>query len=63
VLIGVAGSAAAVRLVESFLWGVAAHDAPTYAGVAALLLVTAAFASFGAAARVLRVNPAETLRG
>jgi predicted permease len=52
----------AVRLVESFLFGVTTHDPLTYVGVAAFLLVVSALASVLPALRILRLDPAETLR-
>jgi predicted permease len=69
VLLSVCGAAlggvlslAAVRLVESFLWNVPARDPATYAGVALLLLVVSAVASVVPALRILRLDPATTLR-
>jgi ABC-type antimicrobial peptide transport system permease subunit len=44
------------------LWGVDRVDPATYVAVASVLLVTAVFASFGAASRILRLNPAEIVR-
>ena len=55
-------SLAAVRLVQSFLWGVSEHDRATYIGVALLLLGIATVASVIPALRILRLDPAETLR-
>ncbi|HML17840.1 MAG TPA: ABC transporter permease, partial [Bryobacteraceae bacterium] len=60
-----AGSAAAVgleRLLKSFLWGIAPADAITISGVAAGLLLVTMLASWIPAARIVRLNPAETLR-
>jgi ABC-type lipoprotein release transport system permease subunit len=48
--------------VESFLWGVGQHDPTTYAGVALFLLAVATVASVLPALRILRLDPAETLR-
>jgi ABC-type antimicrobial peptide transport system permease subunit len=61
----IAGAAAArgmVSIIRSFVWGVSATDPLTFAGVAALFLVVAAVASVLPALRVLRVDPAQTLR-
>jgi predicted permease len=55
-------SLGAVRLVQSFLWGVGQHDPATYIGVALLLLGIATTASVIPALRILRLDPAETLR-
>jgi putative ABC transport system permease protein len=62
VAIGVAGAWALARLTESLLYGVTAHDAATFIGVPALLLVPAAAATFLPARRAARVNPAEVMR-
>ena len=62
VVIGGLMSLAAVRLVQSFLWGVGEHDPATYIGVALLLLGIATVASVIPALRILRLDPAETLR-
>jgi len=47
---------------RAFVWGVAPTDPATYAGVAVLLLVVAASASVLPALRILRLDPAATLR-
>jgi ABC-type antimicrobial peptide transport system permease subunit len=66
VLIGVAsGTAIAIaleRFLKSFLWGVQPSDPLTLAGVAAGLLIATALASLIPAARIVRLNPADTLR-
>jgi ABC-type lipoprotein release transport system permease subunit len=49
-------------LVRGFLWGVGEHDALTYLAVIAFFLVVAAAASVLPALRILRLDPAETLR-
>jgi hypothetical protein len=59
---GIGLSWTTVQIVESLLWGVAAHDASTFVGVAALLLLVAAVASVLPALRILRLDPATTLR-
>jgi putative ABC transport system permease protein len=51
-----------VGLVQSFLWGVEPHDLMTYAGVALFLLAVAILASVIPSLRILRLDPAETLR-
>lgn len=51
-----------VGLVRSYLWGVEQHDPATYAGVALFLLAVAAIASVIPSLRILRLDPAETLR-
>jgi predicted permease len=59
------GSAAAfpiVRLLKSFLWGVRPADPLTFAAVLGTLLVVALVASVVPALRVLRLDPARTLR-
>lgn len=52
----------AVRLLQSFLWGVTPADPLTFASVVMTLLVVALFASLVPALRVLRLDPALTLR-
>jgi putative ABC transport system permease protein len=61
----IAGAAAAVateRFLRSFLWGVRPLDPPTLAAVAFGLLAATALASLLPAARIVRLNPADTLR-
>jgi ABC-type antimicrobial peptide transport system permease subunit len=64
--VGVAGgcglSLAAVRLVKHMIWGVQANDPVTFAATAGLLLLVAAVASLFPALRILRMDPARTLR-
>jgi len=62
VTIGAAAALAVVRLLQSFLWGVTATDPLTFAVVIATLLAVALIASLIPAARVLRLDPALTLR-
>ena len=66
VLTGVAvGSAAAIaleRYLKRFLWGVGASDAITLAAVAAGLLLATMLASWIPAGKIIRLNPADTLR-
>ena len=64
--IGVAAGAglslAAVRLVKHMIWGVAAADPVTFVATAGLLLLVAAIASLIPALRILRMDPARSLR-
>ncbi|MGC2582823.1 MAG: hypothetical protein WA399_12035, partial [Acidobacteriaceae bacterium] len=53
---------AAAALMKSLLFGVAAWDVPTLAGVTGVLGVSALLASFLPARRAARVNPVEALR-
>jgi putative ABC transport system permease protein len=62
VAIGCAASLAVVRLLQSFLWGVTPTDSVTFGIVVATLLAVAIFASVIPARRVLRLDPALTLR-
>jgi predicted permease len=62
VLIGTAGAFAAVRLLQSFLWGVTPSDPLTFVAVVATLLTVAVIATVIPALRVLRLDPAHTLR-
>ena len=63
VVIGTAAAFVAVRLLQSFLWGVTATDPFTFAAVILTLLAVAFCASIIPAVRVLRLDPALTLRG
>ncbi len=62
VAVGLAASFGTVRLVRSLIWGVSATDPLTFAAVAALLLGVAITASVIPSLRVLRLDPATTLR-
>ena len=62
ILIGVAASAAATRLMTSLLFKTSPIDPPTYAAVAAALIFVAILASYLPARRVTSVNPVEALR-
>ena len=62
VAIGSVAAIATVRLLRTFLWGVEPTDPLTFAGVIALLLTVAVVASVLPALRVLRLDPAQTLR-
>ena len=52
----------AVQLLRSLLWGVSAADPPTFLMSAAILLLVAFAAALAPATRVLRLDPARTLR-
>lgn len=52
----------AVRWLEHMLWGVRPTDPATFAGTAAILLAVAGFAALTPALRILRIDPARTLR-
>ena len=59
---GLLAAVAAKRLVAHFVWGVSATDPITFGAVALVLLAVAATASFLPARRILRLDPAITLR-
>jgi macrolide transport system ATP-binding/permease protein len=59
---GLAVSIAAAMLMHKLLFGVAAWDVPTLAGVAVLLAVSALLASYLPARRAASVSPADALR-
>ena len=62
VAIGSAGALATTRLMQSFIWGVEPTDPLTFLAVVATLLGVALIASVIPAMRVLRLDPAKTLR-
>jgi len=62
VAIGGGAALAVTRLLRGYLWGVTATDPVTFAGVMLVLLVVAAVASLVPAVRILRLDPAQTLR-
>jgi putative ABC transport system permease protein len=62
VLIGVALSLAAGRLISTLLFGIRATDPLTFSAVAAMLLATAVFAAWIPARRATRVDPMIALR-
>jgi putative ABC transport system permease protein len=62
VAIGLALSFALTRVLASFLFGVGAHDAATFACVGVALLAAACFASYIPARRATRVDPIRALR-
>jgi ABC-type antimicrobial peptide transport system permease subunit len=59
---GLGISLIAVRFLRSMLWGVRETDPLTFASTAGILLVVAALASLAPALRILRMDPADTLR-
>ncbi len=61
-LVGLAGSVAATRLLTSMLFEVKPGDPVTYAGVTALLVIVALAASYIPARRATRVDPLAALR-
>ena len=61
-VIGVALAVPASSLVASVLYGVAERDPLTYVGAAVFLFIVAATASLMPALRILRLDPAATLR-
>ena len=60
--IGIGAALGLERFLRSFLWGVETTDAVTLLGVAVSLIAATALASFAPAARIVRLNPAGTLR-
>ncbi|HEX6899972.1 MAG TPA: ABC transporter permease [Thermoanaerobaculia bacterium] len=59
--VGVAGAAAASRVLSSLLYGVTATDPATFAGVLVVLAVAALLASWVPARRAARVDPSRAL--
>jgi ABC-type antimicrobial peptide transport system permease subunit len=62
VVLGLGLASMATKLVRSFLWNVTTSDPMTYLGAALFLLAVAGGASVLPALRLLRLNPAVTLR-
>jgi predicted permease len=63
IVIGLVVALASTRALGSILYGVAAFDAPTFAGMTALLIGVGVLASYLPARRASRVDPVEALRG
>jgi predicted permease len=62
ILIGLVGSVALTRYLQSLLFGVGAHDVSVYVGVTLLLFGVAMAACYLPARRATRVDPSITLR-
>jgi len=62
-VLGVAGTVAAARLLQSLLHGVSATDVPTYLAMGSGALLCAFFAGYLPARRASRVDPMIALRG
>jgi putative ABC transport system permease protein len=62
VVIGIGGALAAVRVLDSLLYGVPARDVPTFVGVTALLVGVVLLACAIPAYRATRIPPAVALR-
>jgi putative ABC transport system permease protein len=60
--LGLAGAAAATRLIEGFLYDVSPSDPFTYAATCAVFIVVALAASYLPARRAMRVDPISVLR-
>jgi putative ABC transport system permease protein len=61
-IVGLAGAAAATRLIEGFLFGVGANDPLTYLMTCAVFIAIAILASYFPARRAMRVDPIVALR-
>ncbi len=60
--IGLAAALGMARLLRHFVWGISTNDPLTFVAVACVLLVVATAASVAPALRILRLDPAVTLR-
>jgi putative ABC transport system permease protein len=63
VVIGLAVAIAATRALSSLLFGVAAIDMPTFAGMSASMIAVGLLASYLPARRASRIDPIQSLRG
>jgi predicted permease len=61
-IVGAVAARAAASLLRSFVWGISPTDPATYLAVALLFVLVAALASVLPALRILRLDPATTLR-
>jgi putative ABC transport system permease protein len=62
VVIGLAGAAAATRVLQSLLFGVNARDPIVFLAAPLFLLAIAAAATIAPVRKAMRVDPLETLR-
>ena len=62
VVCGIVLSLFATRLLKSLIWGVTTNDTATFLAATTLVMAVAVFASLVAAMRLLKLDPAQTLR-
>ncbi|MCA1560063.1 MAG: ABC transporter permease [Acidobacteria bacterium] len=62
IALGLAGSIALTRYLQSLLFGVGTHDLAVFGGVTVMLLLVAVAACYVPARRATRIDPMETLR-
>jgi predicted permease len=62
IAVGAGGALAGARLLRHLIWGVRESDPETFILTSALLLIVVVVASLAPALRILRLDPAETLR-